>query len=355
MSTKNELGKFVIVIGIVVGVAVGSIFLLNSLLFKSKNLAPTASGTNVTTPKPADQQQVPVIDQPITPPPQQVVKEAPAEVAEPFYARLKDGEYVGVWNQEGTEKQISLSMSNEEVKMLLGKPQSESYEDGESRYLCFQYGPLSIYFEDGNHSISFLTYEDNDDLLKKNWLGALEKTQDTGDVDFYDSPTGYTSVKVDHIPDAKRVVVFLQNQYATAEQAQAQPSNDPPQAVAVAPPQQTADSQKEASKTNTNGNYTMNPGEEIIIEDFQVTNSSPYHTAKYDIDINYHFAFNNPNWVKVITNPEKKLELMPGETGTIQIKVIASKHAPKASYRYIILLKQGWQAEAKKEFTVDVQ
>ncbi|MED4750792.1 hypothetical protein [Brevibacillus choshinensis] len=46
---------------------------------------------------------------------------------------------------------------------------------------------------------------------------------------------------------------------------------------------------------------------------------------------------------------------MPGETGTIQIKVKASKHAPKASYRYIILLKQGWQAEANKEFTVDVQ
>ncbi|MED4582779.1 hypothetical protein P9578_08290 [Brevibacillus choshinensis] len=353
MSAKNELGKFVIVIGIVVGVAVGSIFLLNSLFFKSKSLAPTASGTNVTTPKPADQQQPPIADQPIPPPPQQVVKEAPTEVTEPFYTKLKDGEYVGVWNQEGTEKQISLTMSSEEVKMLLGNPNSESYEDGESRYLCYQYGSLSIYFEDGNQSISFLTYEDNDVLLTKNWLTALDKTQDSGDVDFYQSPSGYTSVKVDHIPDAKRVIVYLQNQYTTTEQAQ--PSNDPPQTVAVVPPQQTSESQKETSKTNANGNYSLHPGEEIIIEDFQVTNSSPYHTAKYDIDINYHFAFNNPNWVKVITNPEKKLELMPGETGTIQIKVKASKHAPKASYRYIILLKQGWQAEANKEFTVDVQ
>ncbi|MDF2684146.1 MAG: hypothetical protein K0R47_5336 [Brevibacillus sp.] len=354
LSKKKEAGKFIIAIGVVIGLAVGSIFLLNSFVFKPKSLPSNTKAPEAAIVEQSDQQKILQEEQQPTPPqPLESKKSAeqPAEVAEPFYAKFKDGEYIGVWNQNGTEKQISLTLGTKEVKNLLGNPLSESYEDGESTYLCYQYGNLSIYFEDGNQTISFMTYEDNDRLLEKKWLAELEKTQDTGNVDFYESPTGYTSVKVDHLPETKQVIVYLQNQYGSTDDIQ--PSVEQAQTVTETQPAP----QKEPSQAvhNGNGNYTMHPGEEITIDELEVTNKSPYHSATYQIDVNYHFAYNNSNWVKVITNPEKKIELMPGETSAVQIKVKASKHAPKGSYRYIILLKQGWESVAMKEFTVEVQ
>ncbi|WP_238933656.1 hypothetical protein [Brevibacillus choshinensis] len=355
MSKKNEAGKFIVMIAVVIGIALGSIYLLQSLVFKPKSQAATPK-----VPEASHVQAEQTIaleniqkDQPISTP----SNEEPAsgdgtssieEISEPFYAKLKDGEYVGVWHQSGTEKQINLSLGTKEVKSLLGNPDRESYEDGESIYLCYQYGKLSIFFEEDNQRISFMTYEDDDSLLQKPWLLGLDKTQDTGNVDFYQSPSGYTSVKVDHVPEQKRVIVYLQSQYGASDSQEQTHAAQEPVTSAAGPEQKQ-------STPNASGGYTIHPGEELTIEDWTVTNKSPYHSAAYQIDVNYHFAYNNSNWVKVITNPEKKLELMPGETSTVQIKVKSSKHAPKGSYRYIVSLKQGWQTVGIKEFTVEVQ
>lgn len=354
MSKKNEAGRFIIAITVVIGLAIGAILFLNSFVFKPKSFASNGNVLQKSTVEQMDQQPISQADQqPTLPQPKETVPlaESPTEGTEPFYAKLKDGEYIAVWNQNGTEKQISLTLGTKEVKNLLGNPLSESYEDGESSYLCYQYGQLAIYFEEGNRAISFVTYEDNDSLLEKKWLADLEKTQDTGNVDFYHSPTGYTALKVDHLPDTKQVVVYLQNQYGSTNDAQM-----PNEQVQTMPdPKPAAPKTPAQTLQNGNGNYTMHPGEEISIDDLVVTNKSTNHSATYQIDVNYHFAYNNDNWVKVITNPEKKIELMPGETSAVQIKVKASKHAPKGSYRYIILLKQGWESVGMKEFTVEVQ
>lgn len=347
-----------IVIAVVIGLALGSVYLLQTFVFKAPGRATTAKapqtvqGEQAGTPEAPDQKK-PNPSSPPEVPAHAAEFTAPSEpaaetAAEPFFAKLKDGEYVAVWDQNGTEKQISLNLGTKEVKKLLGNPVSESYEDGESTYLCYQYGQLSIYFEEDNQRISFMAYEDDDSLLQKPWLLSLEKTQDTGNVDFYQSPSGYTSVKVDHLPDQKRVVVYLQNQYGSSDSHEETQTVQEPEPASAGPKQ-------EQSMPNPNGGFSMHPGEELAIEDWMVTNKSPYHSATYQIDVNYHFAYNNSNWVKVITNPEKKLELMPGETSSVQIKVKSSKHAPKGSYRYIVSLKQGWQTVGVKEFTVEVQ
>ncbi len=355
MSKKNEAGKFIVTIAVVIGIALGSIYLLQSLVLKPKSQAATPKvpeAAHVEAEQAAVQEIIQEKEQPIS----TASNEEPSsdgassieETAEPFYAKLKDGEYVGVWHQSGTEKQINLSLGTKEVKSLLGNPDRESYEDGESTYLCYQYGKLSIFFEEDNQRISFMTYEDDDSLLQKPWLLGLEKTQDTGNVDFYQSPSGYTSVKVDHVPELKRAIVYLQNQYGASDSQEQTHTTQAPATSAAGPEQKK-------SAPNASGGYTIHPGEELAIEDWTVTNKSPYHSATYQIDVNYHFAYNNSNWVKVITNPEKKLELMPGETSTVQIKVKSSKHAPKGSYRYIVSLKQGWQTVGIKDFTVEVQ
>ena len=201
-----------------------------------------------------------------------------------------------------------------------------------------------------------MTYEGKKELLEKQWLSSLTKTLDTGNVDFYESPSGYTSVKVDYYPESNDVVVYMLKSYPQNEHvATPQPEQSPvPKTPASSSAPQAPSAAKE-ERTNAKGEYVMSPGEEILIENVQVTNNSKVHTAKYTIDVNYHFAYNSPNMVKVITDPEKNLELMPGETATVQIKVKSSKSAPKASYRFIVSLKQGWSSQPLKEFTVEVK
>ncbi|MGE7271728.1 hypothetical protein ACQKK5_09750 [Brevibacillus panacihumi] len=180
----------------------------------------------------------------------------------------------------------------------------------------------------------------------------MQKTTDSGNVDFYQSPTGYTMVKVDHYPETNDVVVYLIKQYPQNQTVTAPPIEQPQAIDKPAPAPQSTSTE---AGMNANGEYLLSPGEEILIENVQVSNDSRVHTAKYTIDVNYHFAYNSPNMVKVMTDPEKDLELMPGETATVQIKVKASKNAPKASYRFIVSLKQGWSGRPLKDFTVEVK
>lgn len=371
-NTKSELGKFIAVIGTVLGVAAGSIFFLNQFVFSSKHAAavkttaPSEAGKNLGV------SEVPLINE--EPPaknsaaqqPPAAAKAIPPSVAaaEPFYASLQMGEYAAVWNQDGTEKVIPFDMTKEEVKTLLGKPKSESYVDGETRSLCYSYGAFSIFFDDQDQRISYMTYAGSKELLNKQWLARLSKTLDSGNVDFYESPTGYTMVKVDDYPDSKEVVVYLlknypeeNNQRAAAPstgQSQTGQTSEPVSKPATKPAAKPANPPSK-ERMNANGEQVLSPGEEIVIDNVQVTNDSRVHTAAYTIDVNYSFAFNSPNMVKVTTDPEKKLELMPGESATVQIKVKASKSAPKGSYRFIVSLKQGWSSRPLKDFTVDVK
>ncbi|WNC16786.1 hypothetical protein [Brevibacillus brevis] len=371
-NTKSELGKFIAVIGTVLGVAAGSIFFLNQFVFSSKHAAavkttaPSEAGKNLGV------SEVPLINE--EPPaknsaaqqPPAAAKATPPSVAaaEPFYASLQMGEYAAVLNQDGTEKVIPFDMTKEEVKTLLGKPKSESYVDGETRSLCYSYGAFSIFFDDQDQRISYMTYAGSKELLNKQWLASLSKTLDSGNVDFYESPTGYTMVKVDDYPDSKEVVVYLlknypeeNNQRAAAPstgQSQAGQTSEPVSKPATKPAAKPANPPSK-ERMNANGEQVLSPGEEIVIDNVQVTNDSRVHTAAYTIDVNYSFAFNSPNMVKVTTDPEKKLELMPGESATVQIKVKASKSAPKGSYRFIVSLKQGWSSRPLKDFTVDVK
>lgn len=371
-NTKSELGKFIAVIGTVLGVAAGSIFFLNQFVFSSKHAAavkttaPSEAGKNLGV------SEVPLINE--EPPaknsaaqqPPAAAKAIPPSVAaaEPFYASLQMGEYAAVWNQDGTEKVIPFDMTKEEVKTLLGKPKSESYVDGETRSLCYSYGAFSIFFDDQDQRISYMTYAGSKELLNKQWLARLSKTLDSGNVDFYESPTGYTMVKVDDYPDSKEVVVYLlknypeeNNQRAAAPstgQSQTGQTSEPVSKPATKPAAKPANPPSK-ERMNANGEQVLSPGEEIVIDNVQVTNDSRVHTAAYTIDVNYSFSFNSPNMVKVTTDPEKKLELMPGESATVQIKVKASKSAPKGSYRFIVSLKQGWSSRPLKDFTVDVK
>lgn len=364
-DAKSELGKFLAVIGIVVGVAGGSIFLLNQFVFDSKNAlpvkttAPKDTTREISTGAPPNlgEESTQESSDPQTASPiAEKANTAAANASEPFYASLQMGEYVAIYNQDGTEKVLSFDMTKEEVKTLLGKPKSEAYVDGETRSLSYNYGPFSIFFDENDQYISYMTYEGKKELLEQQWLSSLTKTLDTGNVDFYESPTGYTSVKVDYYPESNDVVVYMLKSYPQNEHiATPQPEQTP---VAKAPASAQAPQQPSSTKeeqTNAKGGYVLSPGEELLIENVQVTNNSKVHTAKYTIDVNYHFAFNSPNMVKVITDPEKNLELMPGETATVQIKVKSSKSAPKASYRFIVSLKQGWSSQPLKDFTVEVK
>lgn len=371
-NTKSELGKFIAVIGTVLGVAAGSIFFLNQFVFSSKHAAAVKTTAPFETGKNLGVSEVPLINE--EPPaknsaaqqPPAAAKAIPPSVAaaEPFYASLQMGEYAAVWNQDGTEKVIPFDMTKEEVKTLLGKPKSESYVDGETRSLCYSYGAFSIFFDDQDQRISYMTYAGSKELLNKQWLARLSKTLDSGNVDFYESPTGYTMVKVDDYPDSKEVVVYLlknypeeNNQRAAAPstgQSQTGQTSEPVSKPATKPAAKPANPPSK-ERMNANGEQVLSPGEEIVIDNVQVTNDSRVHTAAYTIDVNYSFAFNSPNMVKVTTDPEKKLELMPGESATVQIKVKASKSAPKGSYRFIVSLKQGWSSRPLKDFTVDVK
>lgn len=347
-DAKSELGKFMVVIGTVLGIAGGSIFLLNQFVFDS----PKPTAVKMTTPPEVTNDAEPQPPPPVV----ETVNNPSVATVEPFYASLQMDEYAAVYNQNGTEKVLSFDLTKEEVKTLLGNPTSESYVDGETRSLCYQYGSLSIFFDDQDQYISYMTYEGTKEILNKPWLTSLAKTTDSGNVDFYQSPTGYTMVKVDHYPETNDVVVYLIKQYPQNQTVTAPPIEQP-QAIdkpAPAPAPEPQSTSTEAGM-NANGEYLLSPGEEILIENVQVSNDSRVHTAKYTIDVNYHFAYNSPNMVKVMTDPEKDLELMPGETATVQIKVKASKNAPKASYRFIVSLKQGWSGRPLKDFTVEVK
>ena len=362
-DAKSELGKFLAVIGTVIGVAGGSIFLLNQFVFDSKNALPVKTAAPKDATQKISTEAPPNLGEESTQesseaqtvsPISKKASTAAANASEPFYASLQMGEYVAIYNQDGTDKVLSFDMTKEEVKTLLGKPQSEAYVDGETRSLCYNYGPFSIFFDENDQYISYMTYEGNKELLEKQWLSTLTKTLDTGNVDFYESPTGYTSVKVDYYPENNDVVVYMLKSYPQNEHI-ATPQPEQSHVVQTTAPAPQAPSADKEERTNTKGEYVMSPGEEILIENVQVTNNSKVHTAKYTIDVNYHFAYNSPNMVKVITDPEKNLELMPGETATVQIKVKTSKSAPKASYRFIVSLKQGWSSQPLKEFTVEVK
>lgn len=368
-DTKSELGKFIAVIGAVLGVAAGSIFVLNQFVFDS-NKAPTVKTTATQQPAQkisteaiqtasegtAGESSSPESSQTQTPPVAiPVSNTASVEAVEPFRASLEMGEYVAIFNQAGTEKVLSFHLTKEEVKTLLGKPKSESYVDGETTNLCYNYGSFSIFFDENDQYISYMSYDGKKDLLSKPWLSKLTKTQDTGNVDFYDSPTGYTMVKVDHYPESNDVVVYLLKNYPQTENVATPPPPEPSQVVQTPAPTPPSKNNTKKEQKNADGSYVMSPGEELLIENVQVTNSSKVHSAKYTIDINYSFAYNSPNMVKVITDPEKNLELMPGETATVQIKVKTSKSAPKASYRFIVSLKQGWASRPLKDFTVEVK
>lgn|GEM_PF-2405380 len=353
-NPKSELGKFIVVIGTVLGIAGGSIFLLNQFVFDSKHAAPVKPTTPPEITKDAGSEAVPELSEEPQPPPPvgETVNNPPVATVEPFYASLQMDEYAAVYNQNGTEKVLTFDLTKEEVKTLLGNPTSESYVDGETRSLCYQYGSLSIFFDDQDQYISYMTYEGTKEILNKPWLTSLAKTTDSGNVDFYQSPTGYTMVKVDHYPETNDVVVYLIKQYPQNQTVTAPPIEQPQAIDKPAPESQSTSTE---AGMNANGEYLLSPGEEILIENVQVTNDSRVHTAKYTIDVNYHFAYNSPNMVKVMTVPEKDLELMPGETATVQIKVKASKNAPKASYRFIVSLKQGWSGRPLKDFTVEVK
>ena len=357
-DAKSELGKFIAVIGTVLGVAAGSVFFLNQFVFDSrqataeKRLAPPKIAQDAGTEGTTNLGEMSQTESSEPKPPVEQTHQVAAP--EPFYASLQLGEYVAVLNQDGTEKILTFDLTKEEVKALLGKPASESYVDGETRSLVYSYGPFSIFFDDNDPYISYMTYEGTKEILQKQWLSSLAKTLDSGNVDFYESPSGYTTVKVDDFPDTDHVIVYLikndpqsqDDHVPSAEQAQV--------AQAPAPEPQSANPSTE-ERMNANGEYLLSPGEEIVIENVQVTNDSRVHTAAYTIDVNNHFAYNSPNMVKVITDPEKELELMPGETATVQIKVKASKNAPKGSYRFIVSLKQGWSTRPLKDFTVEVK
>lgn len=345
-EAKSELGKFIVVIGTVLGIAAGSIFLLNQNVFDTKN----ATANKTTTPPEVTNNAEPQPPPPVV----ETVNNPSVATVEPFYASLQMDEYAAVYNQNGTEKVLTFELTKEEVKTLLGNPTSESYVDGETRSLCYQYGSLSIFFDDQDQYISYMTYEATKEILNKPWLTSLTKTTDSGNVDFYQSPTGYTMVKVDHYPETNDVVVYLIKQYPQNQTVTAPPIEQP-QVIETPAPEPPSENTSTEAGMNANGEYLLSPGEEILIENIQVTNDSRVHTAKYTIDVNYHFAYNSPNMVKVMTDPEKDLELMPGETATVQIKVKASKNAPKASYRFIVSLKQGWSGRPLKDFTVEVK
>ncbi len=358
-ETKSELGKIIVVFGTVLGIGVGSIYCLYHFVFDSKNATTVITTAHPEAAKNAGSEGVSTLNEAEssesqTLPPVDKVNNPSEAGFEPFYASLQMDEYVAVYNQNGTEKVLSLDLTKEEVKTLLGNPKSESYVDNGTRSLCYRYGSLSIFFDDEDQSISYMTYEGTKKLLNKQWLSSLTKTLDSGDVNFYESPTRNTMVKVDHYPETDEVVVYLSKQYPQ-DQSVTAPSTEQPHVVQTpAPTPQNANTSTE-EQMNTNGGYLLSPGEEIVIENIQVTNDSRIHTAKYNIYVNYHFAFNSPNMVKVITDPEKNLELMPGETATVQIKVKASKSAPKARYRFIVSLTQGWSMQPLKDFTVEVK
>ncbi|AYK08702.1 hypothetical protein D8Z77_21400 [Brevibacillus laterosporus] len=358
-ETKSELGKIIVVFGTVLGIGVGSIYCLYHFVFDSKNATAVITTAHSEAAKNAGSEGVSTLNEAEssesqTSPPVDKVNNPSEAGFEPFYASLQMDEYVAVYNQNGTEKVLSLDLTKEEVKTLLGNPKSESYVDNGTRSLCYRYGSLSIFFDDEDQSISYMTYEGMKELLNKQWLSSLTKTLDSGDVNFYESPTRNTMVKVDHYPETDEVVVYLSKQYPQ-DQSLTAPSTEQSHVVQTpAPTPQNANTSTE-EQMNTNGGYLLSPGEEIVIENIQVTNDSRVHTAKYNIYVNYHFAFNSPNMVKVITDPEKTLELMPGETATVQIKVKASKSAPKARYRFIVSLTQGWSMQPLKDFTVEVK
>lgn len=357
-DTKSELGKIIVVFGTVLGIGAGSIFWLNQFVFDSKNATAVITTSHPEIAKNAGSEVVPKLSETESSEPQPPVVEKvnnPSEaVFEPFYASLQMGEYVAVYNQDGTEKVLSFGLTKEEVKTLLGKPKSESYVDDETRSLCYRYDSFSIFFDDEDQYISHMTYEGTKELLNKQWLSSLTKTLDSGDVNFYESPTRNTMVKVDHLPETNEVFVYLVKHYPRNQSVTA-PSTEQPHVIQTPAPTPQSPNTSTEERMNADGECLLSPGEEIVIENIQVTNDSRVHTAKYFIDVNYHFAFNSPNMVKVITDPEKTLELMPGETATVQIKVKASKSAPKASYRFIVSLKQGWSVRSLKDFTVEVK
>ncbi|WP_239586104.1 COG1470 family protein [Brevibacillus laterosporus] len=357
-DTKSELGKIIVVFGTVLGIGAGSIFWLNQFVFDSKNATAVITTSHPEIAKNAGSEVVPKLSETESSEPQPPVVEKvnnpSGAVFEPFYASLQMGEYVAVYNQDGTEKVLSFDLTKEEVKTLLGKPKSESYVDDETRSLCYRYDSFSIFFDDEDQYISHMTYEGTKELLNKQWLSSLTKTLDSGDVNFYESPTRNTMVKVDHLPETNEVFVYLVKQYPRNKSVTA-PSTEQPHVIQTPAPTPQSPNTSTEERMNADGECLLSPGEEIVIENIQVTNDSRVHTTKYFIDVNYHFAFNSPNMVKVITDPEKTLELMPGETATVQIKVKASKSAPKASYRFIVSLKQGWSVRPLKDFTVEVK
>ncbi|MGE7271727.1 hypothetical protein ACQKK5_09745 [Brevibacillus panacihumi] len=166
-DAKSELGKFMVVIGAVLGIAGGSIFLLNQFVFDS----PKPTAVKMTT-----QPEVTNDAEPQPPPPVvETVNNPSVATVEPFYASLQMDEYAAVYNQNGTEKVLSFDLTKEEVKTLLGNPTSESYVDGETRSLCYQYGSLSIFFDDQDQYISYMTYEGTKEILNKPWLTSLAK------------------------------------------------------------------------------------------------------------------------------------------------------------------------------------
>ncbi|MFM1654808.1 hypothetical protein ACI7RC_22310 [Brevibacillus sp. B_LB10_24] len=348
MKKSNELGKFIAVVGCVLGLGAAAVF-----LFDRYGLAGLAKK-----PPQSHSQMAVEANPPSAPLPEQSRDEQAVQDPQGFYAVLKEGEYAARYRMNGTVKEISFGLRADEVKALLGNPDLEGYEDGEARYLVYQYGNLSIYFAEDTNAIDFIAYRGKDEILTEDWLLDLPKTVDSGDVVFYNSPTGYTNVKVDHNPEDKEVYIYLQQNYPSHEAvAETNPAHtaDTTHAAQQSSPPAQAPRQEQETAQQGNGGYVVQAGEELEIGTLPVKNNSRSFTKKYRININYHFAYNNDNWVKVITDPKDTLELMPGEEGAVSIKVKASSHAPKGKYRYIVRIDDGPAPAALKDFEVEVR
>ncbi|GIO00509.1 hypothetical protein J5TS2_11770 [Brevibacillus halotolerans] len=127
-ETKSELGKIIVVFGTVLGIGVGSIFWLSHFVFDSKNATAVITTAHPEAAKNAGSEGVPKLSEPESsesqpsPPVVDKVNNPSETVFEPFYASLQMDEYVAVYNQDGTEKVLSLDLTKEEVKTLLGNP-----------------------------------------------------------------------------------------------------------------------------------------------------------------------------------------------------------------------------------------